>query len=95
MPLLDPYGMSAGRGLFRATPIVTCNHGFRSLTRKTSLEHYQAVPRTYSNRGPQGRQINVKKNIYHGNCSGLIMPFGTFLQVENEFIFVLFHNNKK
>ena len=36
MPLFDPYGMCAGRGLFRATPIVTSYLGFRSLTRKTT-----------------------------------------------------------
>lgn len=36
MPLFDPYGMCAGRGLLRATPIVTSYLGFRSLTRKTT-----------------------------------------------------------
>ena len=50
-------------------PIVTSYLGFRSLTRKTTpmkfaFEHYQEVPRTLSNPGPQGRQINVKKKIF-------------------------------
>ena len=96
MPLFDPYGMCAGRGLFRATPIVTSYLGFRSLTQwNLPWTLSRGTYRTLSNPGPQGRQINVKKKYLSWKLFRVDHVIWNFSSSWKWIHLCFFHNNKK